>query len=74
MPKMSKKEINTIVAQAKDWSAWGRQFNWTVYGYWGAQSAGFHRDNDPHGLPFTITRGMRDDIDSMINQQETPTP
>lgn len=61
-----------ILAAVEDWKSWGEKFGWVLIGLGSAQhnehnEAGFRRAGDrpqwPWGAQFSITRGMREDID-----------
>lgn len=57
-----------ILAAANDWIDWGRKFGWVCYGCDDRDSASFHRKDDMRGLPFNITRSMRQDIDAVLSK------
>lgn len=58
-----------ILDAAQDWINWGKQFGWACYGCDDHDSGSFHRNIELRGIPFTITRAMRDDIDRVINSR-----
>jgi hypothetical protein len=61
-------ETKEILAAAHDWIAWGEKFNWVCFGCDDYDAASYHRKADPRGIPFTITRSMRQDIDAVTSK------
>ena len=70
---MTKLTADEIIAAGRAWKEWGGQFGWEVFGMNGNDDAGFHRLADgANGLPFTITKAMREDIDRvLLNAMQT---